>query len=74
MSGSPGMLGGVKAQYALRQTCVFLNLHLLNKPEIIVPSIHEKIKDGKLVDEYTKKKILELMEALCVWTRRIKKL
>lgn len=73
MSASPGMLGGVKAQYALRQICVFLNLHLLNKPEIIVPSIHEKMKDGKLTDEHTKKKIHELMEALCVWTRRLEK-
>ena len=73
MSASPGMLGGVKAQYALRQICVFLNLHLLNKPEIIIPSIHEKIKDGKLVDEKSKEKIQELMEELCAWTRRLQK-
>jgi chromate reductase len=65
MSSSPGILGGVKAQYALRQTCVFLNLHLLNRPEVTIPSIHEKIKDGKLIDEYTKKKITELLTALC---------
>jgi chromate reductase len=73
MSASTGLLGGVKAQYALRQTCVALNLHLLNKPEIIVGSIREKIKDGKLADEHTVEKIHELMEALCVWTRRLEK-
>jgi len=73
MSSSPGMLGGARAQYALRQSCVFLNLHLLNKPEIIIPSINKKMKDGKLVDENTKRKIHELMEALCVWTKRLKK-
>lgn len=73
MSSSPGMLGGVKAQYALRQICIFLNLHVLNKPEILIPSIHEKIKDGKLTDEYSKKKIIELLTALCDWTRRIEK-
>jgi len=73
MSASPGMFGGIKAQYSLRQTCVFLNLHLLNKPEIAVPAVHEKIKDGKLVDEHTQKKILELMETLCSWTRRLAK-
>ena len=67
------MLGGVKAQYALRQTCVFLNLHLLNKPEVIIPSVHEKITDGKLTDEHTKKKITELLTALCDWTRRLEK-
>lgn len=71
MSSSPGMLGGVRAQYALRQACVFLNLHLLNKPEVMIPAIHEKIKDGKLVDEHTKEKIQELLLALCDWTRRI---
>lgn len=73
MSASPGRFGGIKAQYALRQTCVFLNLHLLNKPEIAVPGIHEKLEDGKLVDEKTREKIQELMQALCAWTRRIEK-
>jgi len=73
MSSSPGILGGVKAQYSLRQICVSLNLHLLNKPEVIIPTIHEKIKEGKLIDEHTKKKINELLTALCYWTGRIKK-
>lgn len=73
MSASAGILGGVRAQYALRQTCVFLNLHLLNKPEVIVPSVGEKIKDGQLVDEHTTKKIEELLFALYVWTIRLQK-
>lgn len=73
LSSAPGMLGGVRAQYTLRQTCVFLNLHLLNKPEVIIPSVHEKIKNGKLVDQYTKDKIQEMLKALCEWTRRIEK-
>lgn len=71
MSSSPGMLGGVKAQYALRQTSVFLNLHLLNRPEVIIPKVHEKIEDGKLVDEHTKEKIQELLVTLCARTRRL---
>jgi chromate reductase len=73
MSASPGMLGGVKAQYALRQTSVFLNLHLLNKPEVIIPYVHEKIQDGKLTDEHTKEKISEMLVALCAWARRLEK-
>jgi chromate reductase, NAD(P)H dehydrogenase (quinone) len=72
MSSSPSMLGGIRAQYAVRQTSVFLNIHLLNKPEVIIPTVHEKIKNGKLVDEYTKEKITELLTALCAWTERIK--
>jgi chromate reductase len=73
MSASPAPLGGIKAQYALRQTCVGINLHLLNKPEVAIPAIHEKMKDGKLEDESAKKKIYELMTALCTWTRRLEK-
>lgn len=71
MSSSPGMLGGVRAQYTLRQTCVSLNLHLLNKPEVIISSVHEKIKDGKITDKHTKEKISELLTALCAWSRRL---
>jgi chromate reductase, NAD(P)H dehydrogenase (quinone) len=70
ISASMGMLGGVKAQYALRQSSVFLNLHLLNKPEVIIPAVAEKIKDGKLVDEYTRQKITEVLTALCEWSKR----
>src|SRR5690606_27750516 len=32
MSASPGMLGGARAQYALRQVCVYMNVHLINRP------------------------------------------
>lgn len=73
MSASAGILGGVRAQYALRQLCVSLNLHLLNKPEVMIPSVHEKIKDGELIDNYTKEKIQELLIALCIWTKRLEK-
>lgn len=71
ISISPGMLGGIRAQVALRQACVFLNIHLLNRPEVIVPMVDQKIKDGKLTDEHTQQKIIELLEALCIWTRRL---
>lgn len=73
MSASGGMLGGARAQYALRQICVFLNIHLLNKPEVMVPQIQDKVKDGKLVDKYTKEKVKDLLQSLCSWTNRIKK-
>lgn len=72
MSASIGMLGGVKAQYAFRQAAVFLNLHLLNRPEVIIPNVNEKIKDGHLVDENSREKIKEMLSALCDWTTRLK--
>ena len=72
MSASGGMLGGARAQYHLRQTFVFLNMHPINKPEVIVPFVDEKIDEkGKVVDEKTRKKIKELLEALAIWTEKL---
>ena len=36
MSASVGMLGGARAQYHLRQMFVFLNMHPINFPEVIL--------------------------------------
>jgi chromate reductase len=74
MGAAIGMLGTARAQYHLRQCCVYLNMHPLNKPEIMVPFAKDKIdKHGRLTDEQTRAKVRELLEALVVWTRRLKK-
>ena len=69
MGASVGMTGTARAQYHLRQSCVFLNMYPLNQPEVMVPFAHEKIdQSGRFTDEKTKQKIKELLEALVVWT------
>lgn len=74
MSASPGMLGGARAQYHLRQVLVSLNMHAVNRPEVIVASVDEKIDEkGGLTDEKTRKKIRQLLESLVDWTKRLKK-
>jgi chromate reductase len=74
MGASVGMLGTARAQYHLRQSCVFLNMHPLNQPEVMVPLAQEKIdKDGKVTDQKTREKIRELLEGLVAWTRRLKR-
>ncbi|MCL4365137.1 MAG: NAD(P)H-dependent oxidoreductase [Candidatus Marsarchaeota archaeon] len=74
MSSSGGMLGGSRAQYHLRQAFVFLNIHPINRPEVIIPSVHEKLDaNGKLIDPMTKEKITELITALSEWSRQLKK-
>lgn len=74
MGASGGMLGTARAQYHLRQSCVFLNMHPLNKPEVMVPFAKDKIDaNGRLIDEPTRAKIKELIESLVVWTHRLKK-
>jgi chromate reductase, NAD(P)H dehydrogenase (quinone) len=72
MGASIGMLGTARAQYHLRQCCVFLNMYPLNRPEVMVPFAHQKIDDkGRLTDAATREKIAELVAALITWTRQL---
>src|SRR6202030_975832 len=45
LGASPGALGTGRAQYHLRQSCVFLNMHPLNKPEVMIAAAHTKINE-----------------------------
>ncbi len=73
MSASPGMFGGARAQYHLRQTFVFLDMHPVNKPEVMVPFAHEKVNEqGIIVDETTREKIKDLLESLDAWARKLR--
>ncbi len=72
MGASPSALGTGRAQYHLRQSCVFLNMHLLNKPEVMIAAAHTKFDaQGDLTDEPTRGFIRELLVNLAAWTRRI---
>lgn len=72
MGASPGALGTGRAQYHLRQSCVFLNMHVLNKPEVMIAAAHTKFNEqGQLTDEPTHGFIRELLVNLAAWTRRI---
>jgi len=73
MGASVGMLGTARAQYDLRRSFVFLNLLPLNKPEVMVPLVQDKVDSkGRVTDEKTRKKIGELLQSLTAWTRRMK--
>lgn len=71
MSGSTGIFGGVRAQLNLRQIFITLNGLVLQKPEVMVPSISEKVMENKLTDQETNDKIQKLLEALIDWTQKI---
>ncbi len=65
MGASPGMLGTARAQSHLRQSFVFLDVHTLNSPEVIIPFAHEKIdRNGQLIDQKTKEFIEGLLKRL----------
>jgi chromate reductase len=73
MSASPGMLGGARAQYHLRQVFVFLNMHPLNGPEVIVTFAQNKFdSNGNLTDENTRNFLKQLLQNLAHWTRRLR--
>jgi chromate reductase len=72
MGASVGNLGTARAQYHLRQTFVFLNMHAVNQPEVMIPAALERFdKEGRLTDETSKKLIGQLLEELASWTRRL---
>jgi chromate reductase len=74
MSASIGMLGGARAQYHLRQSFVYLDMHPVNKPEVIVTFAPQKFDEkGNLTDETARKLIQELLENLVEWTLKLKK-
>ena len=72
MSASISLLGGVRAQYDLRRSMVFLDMHCLNKPEVMIASAHERFDaEGRLTDETTREFIAKLVTALGDWTRKL---
>jgi chromate reductase len=73
MGATVGQLGTARAQYHLRQVMVFLNMPVLNQPEVMIASAGTRFdKDGNLTDEPTKDFIRKQIEALVEWTNRLK--
>jgi chromate reductase len=73
MGASIGMLGSARAQYHLRQCCVYLNMHPLNTPEIMIPYAAEQFDaDGNLINDKSKELIAQLLDRLVRWTRQLK--
>jgi chromate reductase len=71
MGATPGTYGTARVQYHLRQVAVFLNMHVLNKPEVLVAKAADKFDaDGKLTDEATRKVVADQLVALRDFTIR----
>ena len=63
--GAGGGMGSSRAQYHLRQVCVFLDLHPLNKPEVFANAFAGGFDaNGDLIDEKLVKLVGEQMQAL----------
>ena len=71
--GAGGGMGTSRAQYHLRQVCVFLDLHPLNKPEVFANAFAGAFDaDGNLTDERLGKLVKEQMQALAGKVARLR--
>jgi chromate reductase len=74
MGAGPGALGTARAQYHLRQVFIFLNAHVLNRPEVMISGAATRFDaSGKLTDEATRTMVRTQMEALRDWTLRLRR-
>lgn len=71
--GAGGGMGTSRAQYHLRQVCVYLDLHPLNKPEVFANAFaggfddHGDVRNARLLGL-----VAEQMQALAAWTQRLR--
>lgn len=64
LGGSMGLMGTTRSQSHLRQIMVCLDAHLMNKPEVLVATVHTKIDaEGKLTDPKTREHLSKFMHA-----------
>lgn len=71
--GAGGGMGTSRAQYHLRQVCVFLDLKPLNKPEVFANAFAGAFDaDGNLTDERLGKLVKEQMQALAGKVARLR--
>ena len=65
VGASLGRFGSARAQYHLRQVCVYLEMEVLNGPEVMVGNASEMFDaQSNLTHESSKKLLRELLEAL----------
>jgi chromate reductase len=53
LTSSPAFTGGVRAQAHLNEILTAIAARLVLRPQIVIGAIHEKIRDGRLVDDAT---------------------
>jgi chromate reductase len=74
MGASVGSLGTARAQYHLRQLVVGLNMHAVNRPEVLISNAAERFDEhGNLKDENTRKHIRNLIETLVEWAQQLER-
>ncbi|BCI66765.1 NADPH-dependent FMN reductase [Acetobacter aceti] len=73
-TASPGLIGGARAQYHLRQSLVFLDAFVLNKPEAMIGQATQKIdpESLQLTDVGTREFLTRQISALAALAKRVR--
>ena len=72
MGAAAGMAGSARAQYDLRRSMVFLDMHPINKPEVLIGQAQTKFDEqGNLKDDIARNLLRDVMVNLAAWARRI---
>lgn len=72
VSVSPGALGAFGANHHLRQSCVFLNIAVLQQPEAYLGGVTNWFDaTGALTDESARKFLQTFIDAYAAWVARI---
>lgn len=53
ITASPAFTGGVRAQQQMNETLASIPARAVLRPQIVIGGVHEKVRDGRLVDEAT---------------------
>ena len=53
ITASPAFTGGVRAQQQMNETLASIPARPVLRPQVVIGGVHEKVSDGRLVDEAT---------------------
>jgi chromate reductase, NAD(P)H dehydrogenase (quinone) len=74
VSVSPGAIGGFGANHHLRQSCVFLNVPMMQQPEAYIGGAATLFdKEGNITNEGTRDFLRGFMKAFAAWIETIHK-
>jgi chromate reductase, NAD(P)H dehydrogenase (quinone) len=72
VSATPGALGAFGANHALRQSCVFLDMPMMQQPEAYLGGVGKAFgEDGKLVDDKLETLLKRFIAAYADWIEKI---
>lgn len=69
ITSSPATTGGVRAQDQVRQTLMACLSELVPHPEVAIPTVHQKLTDGRLSDEKSLELAVGIVDALIQWIK-----